>query len=67
MSETLKRILFLKLMRNTAWLICDNIWKWEENGESKEQGNYQISFLEKINGKWKFSFNAFVSNETNSE
>lgn len=51
----------LKVTGNTAWVICDNIWKWEESGETKDLQNIQISFLEKIDGKWKFSFNAFVA------
>jgi len=65
--RNVKENIILKVTGNTAWLICDNIWKWEENGESKEAGNYQISFLEKINGQWKFSFNAFVNNGTSPE
>ena len=50
----------LKVTGNNAWVICDNIWKWEANGEPKGFQNIQISFLEKIDGDWKFSFNAFV-------
>jgi len=46
---------------HTAWVICDNIWKWEAKGEPQTNQNIQISFLEKIDGEWKFSFNAFVA------
>ena len=58
--RNLKENIVFKVTGNTAWLTCDNIWKWEENNESKEFSNRQISFFEKINGEWKFSFNAFV-------
>ena len=58
--RNLKENIVLKVTGNTAWLTCDNIWKWEENNEQKDFSNRQISFFEKINGEWKFSFNAFV-------
>lgn len=54
--------LIIKVTGKTAWAIMDNIWKWEEGGETKDVSNYQISFFEKIDGDWKFSFNAFVAN-----
>ena len=56
-----KENIILKVTGNTAWLICDNIWKWETNGQLQSAKNIQISFLEKINDEWKFSFNAFVA------
>lgn len=53
----------LKITGNTAWAICDNIWKWEDtNGEPGGFQNIHISFLEKIDGAWKFSFEAYVAN-----
>lgn len=55
-----KENVILKVTGNNAWVICDNIWKWEASGEPKGFQNIQISFLEKIDGDWKFSFNAFV-------
>jgi ketosteroid isomerase-like protein len=52
----------LKVTGNTAWAICDNIWKWEDaKGEPGGFQNIHISFLEKIDGEWKFSFNAYVA------
>jgi hypothetical protein len=56
-----KENLILKVTGNSAWVICDNIWKWEAKGEPQTMQNIQISFLEKIDGEWKFSFNAFVA------
>ena len=58
-----KENLIIKVNGNSAWAVMDNIWLWEEDGETKNQSNYQISFLEKIDGQWKFSFNAFVPNK----
>jgi len=56
-----KENIILKVTGNNAWVICDNIWKWEAKGEPQTMQNIQISFLEKIDGDWKFSFNAFVA------
>lgn len=51
----------IKVMGNTAWLICDNNWKYEApEGESK-WGNIQVTFLEKVDGVWKFSFAAWIA------
>ena len=58
--RNIKENVILKVTGNTAWLICDNIWKYEFNDKSVEWGNVQISFFEKIDEEWKFSFNAFV-------
>ena len=61
----LKENIVIKVTGNTAWLVCDNIWKWEEfEGEDLESlgfDNKQIAFFEKVDGKWKFSFNAFIA------
>ena len=56
-----KENIILKVTGNNAWVICDNIWKWEVKGEPNVSQNIQISFLEKIDGEWKFSFNAFIT------
>ena len=58
--RNIKENVILKITGNTAWLICDNTWKYEFNNKSVEWGNIQIAFLEKMNGEWKISFNAFV-------
>jgi len=51
----------IKVLDNNAWVICDNIWKYERDGESVERSEIQITFLEKNNKEWKISFNAIVS------
>jgi hypothetical protein len=65
-AEEMKAITFskenpiIKVTGNTAWAICDNIWKGTgEEGAWKNEG-IQITFLEKVNGNWKFSFVAFL-------
>lgn len=51
----------IKVTGNTAWAICDNIWKGTgEEGAWKNEG-IQITFLEKVDGNWKFSFVAFLA------
>jgi len=56
-----KENIVIKVLGNNAWVICDNIWKWETKGEAHSSKNLQIAYLEKQDGKWKFAFNAFVS------
>jgi hypothetical protein len=58
--RNIKENILCKVTGNTAWLICDNIWKYEYNDKPLEWSNVQIAFFEKTDGKWKFSFNAFV-------
>lgn len=58
--RNIKENIICKVTGNSAWLICDNIWKFEFNNEPQEMSNVQIAFFEKIDGAWKISFNAFV-------
>jgi len=51
----------LKVLENSAWVICDNVWKFEVEGAPVEDSEIQITFLEKINEEWKISFNAIVT------
>ncbi len=51
----------IKVLDNNAWVICDNVWKFEVNGEPVEDSEIQITFLEKIDKEWKISFNAIVT------
>lgn len=65
--ENLKENVILKVIDDCAWLICDNIWEWNYEGERDSRVNIQITFLEKIEGKWKISFNAFVAKDEPEE
>jgi hypothetical protein len=58
--QNLKENIIIKVVGNSAWLLCDNKWEYEYNKVAGEETNLQIAFFEKINGEWKFSFNAFV-------
>jgi hypothetical protein len=58
--RNVKENIICKVTGNTAWLICDNTWKYEYNNKPLQWSNVQIAFFEKVDGKWKFSFNAFV-------
>jgi ketosteroid isomerase-like protein len=50
----------VKVTGNTAWVICENNWKMKtEEGERKVE-SIQITFLEKVDGVWKFSFAAWI-------
>ncbi len=60
-SKNTKENVIIKVTGKTAWIVCDNVWKWEEGGEAKERINKEIAFLEKENGKWKFSFYTFIA------
>jgi len=50
----------IKVYEQTAWVICENKWTASKNGIPEEFVDRQIAFLEKVNGKWKFAFIAFV-------
>jgi hypothetical protein len=56
-----KENVVLKVSGKSAWLTCDNIWKWNIDGEEGGYDNIQIVFLEKIKGEWKISFSAYYS------
>ena len=58
--ENLKDNIIIKVNGNSAWVICDNTWKYVYKNVPGEGTNMQIAFFEKVNGEWKFSFNAFV-------
>jgi hypothetical protein len=62
-----KENVIIKVNGNNAWVICDNIWKWDENEESFSAMNKQIAFLEKVDGEWKIAFNSFVQDNTEQE
>lgn len=55
-----KENVITKVFGNTAWTVCDNIWKWDENGKTSGFNNKQLTFLEKVNGDWKISCVAFI-------
>lgn len=55
-----KENLIIKVAGNSAWILCDNIWEFEYNNVAGKQTNMQIAFFEKVNGEWKFSFDAFI-------
>jgi ketosteroid isomerase-like protein len=59
--KNIKENVIIKVTGNNAWIICDNVWKYEYQGKPGEMTNTQIAFFEKVNGKWKFSFQAFVT------
>lgn len=59
--RNLKENVIMKVTGTSAWVICDNIWKYEANGKPYESSNTQIAFFEKDNIGWKFAFNAFIS------
>jgi hypothetical protein len=63
--KNLKENIIIKVFGNSAWVLCDNKWKYvykDAAGKevAGEDTNMQIAFFEKIDGQWKFSFNAFV-------
>lgn len=55
-----KENVITKVLGNTAWSLCDNIWKWDIDGETEGFQNKQLTFLEKVNGEWKISSVAFI-------
>lgn len=56
-----KENMVIKVTGNTAWLTCDNIWEWTIDGNKGGYSNIQVTFFEKIKGKWLISFAAYYS------
>jgi hypothetical protein len=56
-----KENVLIKVTGNTAWLTCDNIWEWTNEGEKGGYNNIQVLFFEKIKGEWKISFSAYYT------
>ncbi len=56
-----KENVIIKVAGKGAWLTCDNIWKWNLDGESQGYSNIQVVFFEKIKGEWKISFASYYS------
>lgn len=50
----------VKVTGNTAWVICDNNWKMKTGEGEQKVESIQITFLEKVDGVWKFSFAAWI-------
>lgn len=50
----------VRISKNTAWVICDNIWDWEYQDREGRWSNLEVVFLEKINNEWKISFMSFL-------
>jgi hypothetical protein len=53
-AKNTKENVIIRATGKTAWVLCDNVWNWEEGGDQKEMINKEIAFLEKEKGKWKF-------------
>jgi hypothetical protein len=60
-AKNIKENVIIKVVGNSAWVICDNIWKYDYQGKPEGFNNIQIAFFEKVNNEWKFSFNAFIT------
>lgn len=59
-AVNVKENVISKVNGNSAWLKCDNIWTWGEDGELGFD-NIQVVFFEKIKGEWKISFASYYS------
>lgn len=60
-AVNIKENVIIKVAGNSAWLTCDNTWKWSIDGEPQGYNNIQVVFLEKIEGEWKISFASYYS------
>ena len=61
-SVNVKENVVSKVNGNSAWLACDNIWRWnDDGGEQEGYDNLQVVFFEKIKGEWKISFASYYN------
>ena len=58
--SVLKENPVIKVTGNSAWIVCDNIWKGTYEGREIYSESVQVTFLEKIDGKWKVSFSSWT-------
>lgn len=66
-AENLKENVVIKVSGNAAWVTCDNTWRWTFDGQPGGYHNIQITFLEKVGGKWKISFAAYYNKSMPTE
>ena len=59
-TKNSKENAIIKINNSSAWVVCDNIWKWTAEGKDASFSNVQVAFLEKQDGKWKIAFDAFI-------
>jgi ketosteroid isomerase-like protein len=59
-QKNIKENPIIRISKNTAWVICDNIWDWKYQGEEGRWGNLEVVFLEKVKNTWKVSFMSFL-------
>lgn len=50
----------IKVTGSTAWVICENKWTVKQDTSEFKAESIQITFLEKSDGAWKFSFAAWI-------
>lgn len=50
----------MKLYPNSAFVVCDQKWTSNYDGDVNEINSIQVRFLEKIEGEWKISFVSFI-------
>lgn len=50
----------MKLYPNSAFVVCDQKWTADYEGDVTEINSIQVRFLEKIGGEWKISFVSFI-------
>lgn len=50
----------IKVMGPAAWVICENRWTIKQDTSEFKAESIQITFLEKTDGVWKFSFAAWI-------
>jgi hypothetical protein len=62
-----KENLFVKVHGDDAWTVCDNVWTWSVDGQRKQFQNIQLTILEKHEGRWLISFQAFIRDPEHME
>lgn len=50
----------MKVYPDAAFVVCDQKWVSNYDGDSTEINSIQVRFLEKIDGEWKISFVSFI-------
>ena len=59
--------IMIRVSGNSAWLVCDNTWEYEYKKKERKFTNIQVAFFEKVNGKWRFSYDSYIPKPTENK
>jgi len=53
----------MRIHPQSAFVVCDQKWATDYDGDIVEMNSIQVRFLEKVEGEWKISFVSFIGTD----